>query len=107
VDLVAWQVLEPHPRGVAKVELHVLDDEEVIRRSPGVAGKSVVLEPYTGVGVPVVPGYVGRSSETRGEPRISDALAKGPRTPLVQRPAAVTVIVTVVMPSASSVVVVV
>jgi hypothetical protein len=42
-----------------------------------VAREPVVLEPHSGVGVPVVPGYVGQSSETRGEPRIPDALAKG------------------------------
>jgi hypothetical protein len=71
-----------------------------------VAGESVVLEPHAGVGVPVVPGYVGRSPETRGEPRIPDALANGPWTSLVRRPAAITVVVTVVVSPASSVVVV-
>jgi hypothetical protein len=61
-------VLEPCPRGVAEVERQVLDDEEIVRRSPGVAGESVVLKPHAGVGLPVVPGYVGWSPETRGEP---------------------------------------
>jgi hypothetical protein len=66
VDLVPRQVLEPCPCGVAKVQWQVLYDEEV------------VLEPYTKIGVPVVPGYVGQSAEARGEPRIPDALDKGP-----------------------------
>jgi hypothetical protein len=34
VDVVAWQVLEPHPCGVTEVERQVLYDEEVVRRSP-------------------------------------------------------------------------
>jgi hypothetical protein len=61
----------------------ILDDEKVARRSPGVAGELVVLEPCAGVGVLVVPRYVGRSTEVRRELRIADTLAKGPRTPLV------------------------
>jgi hypothetical protein len=64
------------------MERQVLYDEEVARRSPCVACEPVVLEPHAGDGVPTVPGYVGRSSETRGEPRISDALAKA-RGPLL------------------------
>jgi hypothetical protein len=71
-----------------------------------VAGESVVLKPYAGVGIPVVPGYVGQSSETRGEPRIPDALAKGLWTPLVQRPAVISIIIAVVASPAFSVVVV-
>jgi hypothetical protein len=72
-----------------------------------VADEPVVLEPYDGFDVPIVPGYVGQSSETRGEPCIWDALAKSLWTPLVQRPAAVTIVVVVVASPASSVVVVV
>jgi hypothetical protein len=53
-----------------------------------------------------LPRYVDRSSETRGEPRIPNALAKGSWTPLVRRPAAVTIVVVVVPSPASSVVVV-
>jgi hypothetical protein len=49
--------------GVTGIEQQILDDEEVVCRSPGVAGESVVLEPYTRVGVPVVPRYVGRSTK--------------------------------------------
>jgi hypothetical protein len=71
-----------------------------------VARQPVVLEPHAGVGVPVVHGYVGWSSETRGKPRITDALAKGSRTPLVWRLPAVTIIVAVVASPASSIVVV-
>jgi hypothetical protein len=76
-------VLEPCPHGVAEVERQILDDEKVVRRYPSVAGESVVLKSYARVGVPVVPRYIGRSTETRGELRVADALAKGPRTPLV------------------------
>jgi hypothetical protein len=47
-----------------------------------VAGKSAVLEPHAGVGVPVVPWYVGQSAEAQGKPHILDALAKGPWTSL-------------------------
>jgi hypothetical protein len=42
------------------VERQVLDDEQVVDRSPDVACESVVLEPYAGVGVPVVSWYIGR-----------------------------------------------
>jgi hypothetical protein len=49
-----------------------------------VAGESIDLEPHTGVGVPVVPRYVGWSTRARGELRIADALAKGPWTPLAR-----------------------
>jgi hypothetical protein len=69
--------------GVVAVKRQILYDEEVVRRSPGMAGESVVLEPHAGVGVPDVPRYIGRSVEARGEPRVPDALAKGPWTPLV------------------------
>jgi hypothetical protein len=71
-------------RGVAEVERQILDDEEVVCRSPGVASESVVLEPYAGVGVPVVPRYVSRSADARMELRVTDALTKGPWTPLVR-----------------------
>jgi hypothetical protein len=64
VDLATGKVLEPCPRGVTEVERQVLDGEEVICRSLRVARKSVVLEPHTRVGVPVVPGDVGRSTKT-------------------------------------------
>jgi hypothetical protein len=49
-----------------------------------VAREPVVLEPHTGVGVPVVSRYVGRSQEARGELRVTDALAKSPWTRLVR-----------------------
>jgi hypothetical protein len=42
----------------------------------------------------------------RGEYRVSDALAKGSWTPLVRRPATVTIVVAVVASPASSIVVV-
>jgi hypothetical protein len=88
VDLVVWQVLEPLARRVTEVERQVLDDEEVVGRSPGVARQPVVLESYIGVGVPVVSWHIGRSPEARGELHVADALAKSPWTPLVRRPAA-------------------
>jgi hypothetical protein len=47
-----------------------------------VAGEPVVLEPYTRIGVHIVPRYVGRGPEARGELRVSDALAESPWTPL-------------------------
>jgi hypothetical protein len=49
-----------------------------------VAREPVVLEPYTGVGVPVVSRHVGRGPEARGELRVTDAPAESPWTPLVQ-----------------------
>jgi hypothetical protein len=58
-----------------EVERQVLDHEEIVGRSTGVAREPVVLEPYTGVGVPIIPWHVGRSSEARGELRVADALA--------------------------------
>jgi hypothetical protein len=70
--------------GVAEVERQILDHEEIVGRPTSVACKSVVLEPHTRVGVPVVSRYVGRSPEAQGELRIMDALAKSRRTPLVR-----------------------
>jgi hypothetical protein len=99
-------VLEPCPRRVAEVEREVLDDEEIVRRSPGVASELIVLEPHVGVGVPIVPWYVGQSTEARRKLRVADALTKSPWTPLVRRPAAVAVVVAVVAPPASTIVVV-
>jgi hypothetical protein len=49
-----------------------------------VARELVVLEPYTGVGVSVVPWHVGQSPEARGELRVTDAPAKSPWTLLVR-----------------------
>jgi hypothetical protein len=49
-----------------------------------VAREPVVLEPHTGVGVPVVSRYIGRSPEMRGELRVTDATVKSPWTPLVR-----------------------
>jgi hypothetical protein len=82
LDLVAGQVLEPRARGVAEVERQILDHEEIISRPTGVACELVVLEPYAGVGIPIVPRYVGRGPEAREELRITDAPAEGPWTPL-------------------------
>jgi hypothetical protein len=84
VDLVPQQVLEPCARGVAEVERQVLDDEEVVSRSPGVACELVVLEPHAGVGFPVISWHIGRSPKARRKFRIADALAKGPWTSLVR-----------------------
>jgi hypothetical protein len=81
-------------------------DEEIICHSPGVAGEVVVLQPHTRVDVPIVPRYVGRSTETGRELRVADARANGPRTPLVWQPVAVAVVVAVVAPPASTIVVV-
>jgi hypothetical protein len=64
VDLAMGQVLEPCPHRVVEVERQVLDDEEVIRRTTCMAREPVVLQLHTRVCVPVVPGDVGRSSET-------------------------------------------
>jgi hypothetical protein len=65
-----------------------------------VASELVVLEPYAGVGVPVVPWHIGWSVEARRELRVADALTKGPWTSLVRRPAAIAVVVDVVAPLA-------
>jgi hypothetical protein len=76
-------VLEPCPRGVTKVERQVLDDEEIVCRSPGMARESVVLEPYAGVSVPGVPWHVGRGTKAQRELHVADAPAKGSWTSLV------------------------
>jgi hypothetical protein len=57
-----------------EVERMILDDEEIICCYPGMARESVVLEPYVGVGVPVVPWHVGRSVKAQRELCIADAL---------------------------------
>jgi hypothetical protein len=46
------------------------------------ACESVVLEPYAGLGVPIVSRHIGRSPEARGELHVRDAPTKGPRTSL-------------------------
>jgi hypothetical protein len=84
VDLVPRQVLELCPCGVTEVERKILDDEEIVCRSPGVASELVVLEPYVGVGVPIISGHIGRSTKARRELHVADALAKGPWTSLVR-----------------------
>jgi hypothetical protein len=84
MNLVPRQVLEPRARGIAEVERQVLDDEEVVGRSPGVACELVVLEPYVGVGVPIVSRHIGQSQVARRKFHVTDALDKGPRTSLVQ-----------------------
>jgi hypothetical protein len=99
-------VLEPCPRGVTEVERQILDDEEIVRCSSGVASKPVVLEPHSGVGVPLVPWHVGQSTKARRELRVADALSKGPQTFLVLRLVAVAVVIAVMAPPASTVVVV-
>jgi hypothetical protein len=80
VDLVARKVVEPRACGVAEVERQVLDHEEIVGHSTGVAREPVVLEPYAGLGVPIVPWHIGWSPEARGELRIADAPAKVPWT---------------------------
>jgi hypothetical protein len=85
MDLVARQMLEPRTCRVAEVERQVLDHEEIVGRPTGVAREPVVLEPYTGVGVPVVSRHVGRSPEARGELHVTDAPAKSPLShPILQ-----------------------
>jgi hypothetical protein len=82
LDLVAGQVLEPRACRIAEVKRQVFDHEEIVGRSSGMARKSVVLEPYAGIGVPVVSWDVGRGLEARGELRVVDAPTKGPRSML-------------------------
>jgi hypothetical protein len=67
------------------------------------AREPVVLEPHARVGVPVVSWHIGQSAKARRELCVADALSKSPWTPLVQRPAAVAVIVAVVASSAPTV----
>jgi hypothetical protein len=76
-------MLDPSPHGVTEVERQVLDDEEIICHSSGMAREPVVLEPHAGVGVHVVSWHIGQSTEARRELRVADALAKGPLTSLV------------------------
>jgi hypothetical protein len=99
-------VLEPCLCGVAEVERQILDDEEIFCRSPGMARKPVVLESHAGVGVPVVPWHVSRSTQTQRKLCVADALTKGPRTSVVRRPAAVVIVVAVMAPPTSTIVVV-
>jgi hypothetical protein len=63
LDLVAAQVLEPRACGIAEVERQVLDHEEIVNRSSSMARKSVVLEPYAGIGVLVVSWHIGWGPE--------------------------------------------
>jgi hypothetical protein len=63
IDLFVRQVFEPRARSVTEVERQVLDDEEVVGCSTGVACKPAVLEPYAGVGVPIVSWHLGHSPE--------------------------------------------
>jgi hypothetical protein len=75
-------VLEPRACGIIEVERQVLDHEEIVSHSSSMARKLVVLEPYAGIGVPVVSWHIGRGPEERGELRVTDAPTKGPRSTL-------------------------
>jgi hypothetical protein len=48
-----------------------------------VACEPIVLEPYAGVGVPIVSCHICRSLEVRRKFCVADALAKGSLTTLV------------------------
>jgi hypothetical protein len=48
------------------------------------ARKSVVLEPYAGIGVLVVSWHIGWGPEARGELRVADAPTKGPGSTLAR-----------------------
>ena len=74
VDAAWGQVLEPSPSRARQVYREVLDDKEVIGRSPGSAGEPVILQPYVGVHFPSVLGNVGGRSESRQELRILDSM---------------------------------
>jgi hypothetical protein len=99
-------VLEQRALGIAEVKRQVLDDEQVVGLFPSAARELVVLEPYAGVGVPVVPRHIGRSPEARGELHTADVPAKGSRTSLVRGPAALAVAVAVMATPVPTVVVV-
>ena len=62
----------PHTDG------EVLDDEVVIIHSSSSTGEPEVIEPYTGVRLPGVPGDVCGQSEALWEQRCLDAVTKGP-----------------------------
>jgi hypothetical protein len=83
-DHAAGQVLESRPCGVAEVEWQVHDDEEVIRHSTHVAREPLVLQPHTGVHLPIESKDFCRGLEDRGKSRIPHVLTKGLQAPLVQ-----------------------
>lgn len=66
-NATSWQILEPCTRRVGQENGKVLNDEQVIIRTPDATGEAVVLQPYAGVCVTRVLGDVGRSPETRWE----------------------------------------
>lgn len=50
MDLIRWEVLEPRLGGIAQEQRQVADDEEVVRRSTGLAGETVIVKPEPGIG---------------------------------------------------------
>jgi hypothetical protein len=80
LDLVARQVLEPRACGVTELEKQILDHEEIVGRPTGMARELVVLEPHTGVGVPIISRYVGQGPKCEGNfaSQILRPKARGP-----------------------------
>jgi hypothetical protein len=54
VDLAGRQMLKPRPRRVGEVQRQVADDDFVGGGTAQLARQTVVIEPYTGVRLPVV-----------------------------------------------------
>jgi hypothetical protein len=73
VDLAGRQVLEPRPRRVGEVQGEVADDDLVTGGPAQLARQVVVIEPHTGVRLPIVLG------DGRG---LAEALGKGRRADL-------------------------
>ena len=79
-DAVVREEFDPCSNMLPHVDGEVLNDEVVIIHSSGSAGEPEIFEPYTGVRLPGVLGYVGGRSEALWERRSLDATAKGPRS---------------------------
>ena len=66
-DAVGWKEFEPCSNMLPHAYGEVLDDEVIIIHSSGSTGEPEVLEPYTGVHLPGVPGDVGGRLEALWE----------------------------------------
>jgi hypothetical protein len=84
INPTATQVLEPCSCRVTEVERQVFDEEKVICCSTRVTRETIVLQPHTRIGLPVVSGMLFRARKCEETSRLapSDRRRAGPFGPV-------------------------